>query len=88
MGREVLALLEIIPSCRALRSIEKQCGNLKGDFEQFFLTRSSVSFNITQIDRTHLREPQRFNDLISRSWITGWVPSGFHLLPRVKKHLR
>lgn len=66
----------------------KRRESLNGDFEQFFLPRSSISFNITQLDSAQLREIQRFSALISRSWVTDWVPSGFHLLPRLKERLR
>jgi len=88
LGREGMTLLQVTPSCTAVRCIEKQLGNLKGEFEHFFPTRSSNSFNITQLDSAQLRELQRHNALISQSWVTDWLPSGFHLLPRLKERLR
>jgi len=66
----------------------KRWESLKGDFEQFFLTRINISFNITQLDSAQLREIQRFSVLISRPWVTDWVPSGFHLLPKLNERLR
>jgi hypothetical protein len=43
MGREGMTLLEVIPSRTALRSIENLGRSLKGDLEQFFLTKAASS---------------------------------------------